>query len=71
MSNEQTVDQTRPRLDYNSPDWHRIVEFLTEEKAEYTKQVLASDVPERKADFYRGRILQIEQILDWSPYAGR
>lgn len=71
MSNEQYVDTSTPKLDYNSPDWHRIVEFLTEEKSDMTKQVLATDVPERKADALRGRILQIEQILDWSPYAGR
>lgn len=71
MSDELYVDETRPKLDYNSPDWHRIVEFLTNEQNDIIKQLLAHDVPERKADFYRGRIHQIGQILDWSPYAGR
>lgn len=71
MSDELYVDTSTPKLDYNSPDWHRIVEFLTEAKEDLVKQTLAYDVPERKADFFRGRILQIEQILDWSPYAGR
>ena len=71
MSDELYVDTSKPKLDYNSPDWHRIVEFLTEAKEDLVKQTLAYDVPERKADFFRGRVLQIEQILDWSPYAGR
>lgn len=71
MSNEQYVDTSKPALDYNSPDWHRIVEFLTAEKEDHVRRVLGNGVSERDADFYRGRILQIEQILDWSPYAGR
>jgi hypothetical protein len=71
MSDELYVDETRPKLDYNSPDWHRIVDFLKETSSDLTKQVLGKGVTERDADFFRGRILQIEQILDWSPYAGR
>lgn len=69
MSNES--NSHNPRVDYASPDWHRIVEFLTEEKNDLVRSVLDSQVSERKADFYRGRILQIEQILDWAPQAGR
>jgi len=71
MSDELYVDESSPRIDYNSPDWHRIVEFLTEASVDLSRQLKARGVNERDADFYRGRILQIEQILDWSPYAGR
>lgn len=68
---ETMVDESTPRIDFNSPDWHRIVEHLSAERNDLVKQVLATDVTERRADFYRGRILQINQILEWSPYAGR
>lgn len=71
MSEELYVDESRPALDYNSPDWHRLVEFLNSDLIDLHKQVVARAVNERDADFYRGRILQIEQILNWSPYAGR
>lgn len=71
MSTEFSVNESTPRLDYNSPDWHRIVEFLNEEREGLIASVLARDVAERNADFYRGRILQIGQILDWSPHTGR
>lgn len=68
---ETMVDESKPRIDFNSPDWHRIVEHLSAERDDLVKQVLGTDVTERRADFYRGRILQISQILEWSPYAGR
>lgn len=71
MSDELYVDESSPRIDYNSPDWHRIVEFLTEASVDLSRQLKARGVNERDADFHRGRILQIEQILDWSPYASR
>lgn len=65
------VDDSRPAIDFNSPDWHRIVEYLTAERDDHIKRVLGNGVSERDADFYRGRIHQIGQILDWSPQAGR
>ncbi len=64
-------DDSRPAIDYNSPDWHRIVKFLEELKSDSTKIVLGHGVSERDADFHRGRVLQIDMILEWSPYAGR
>lgn len=68
---ELFVDGSKPQLDYHSPDWHRIAEFLSEEYSELVKEVLSHDVSERRADFCRGRIHQIRMILDWAPQASR
>lgn len=64
-------DDTVPRIDYNSPDWHRIVEHLQSDLNDETNTLVAKGVDERTADFIRGRIHQIRMILDWSPHAGR
>jgi len=69
MSTES--NESHPRIDFNSPDWHRIVEFLTDEMNDSVGILLGNDVLERKADFHRGRIHQIRQILDWAPQASR
>lgn len=66
MSNE-----SYPGIDYNSPDWHRIVEQLEDMRAESIKYLLSKDVDMSNTYFYRGKVAIIDTILDWNPYASR
>lgn len=60
-----------PTIDYRSPDWHRIAEHLSIEREENLKYVLNKGTSETDTQYYRGRIAQIDAILDWDPYASR
>lgn len=68
---DNVIDESAPMIDYNSPDWHRVVEFLKSELEDCISVVTAHDTAERTSDFHRGRIRQIRSILDWNPHNSR
>lgn len=63
--------ESYPRIDYNSPDWHRIVEHLEDVRSEAVQFLLSKDVDLANTNFHRGRIAIIDAILDWNPHASR
>lgn len=64
-------DESYPRIDYNSPDWHRIVEHLEDVRSDAIKYLLSKDVEMNATNFHRGRIAIIDAILDWNPHTSR
>lgn len=64
-------DESYPRIDYNSPDWHRIVEHLEYVRSDAIKFLLSKDVEINTTNFHRGRIAIIDAILDWNPHTSR
>lgn len=64
-------DESYPRIDYNSPDWHRIVEQLEDTRSDAIKFLLSKDVEINDTNFHRGRIAIIDAILDWNPHTSR
>lgn len=64
-------DESFPRIDYNSPDWHRIVEHLEDLRTEAITFLLSKDVDMPTTYFHRGRAAIIDAILDWNPHTSR
>ena len=64
-------DESFPRIDYNSPDWHRIVEHLEDMRQDSVKYLLSKDVDFTNTNFHRGQVAIIDTILDWNPHASR
>lgn len=60
-----------PYIDYNSPDWLRVTEHLAEDREHSLKYILNKDVTIDETNFHRGRIAQIDAILEWASNASR
>lgn len=64
-------DESYPKIDYNSPDWHRMVEHLEDMRDDAIKFLLSPETDLIKTNFHRGRVACIDAILDWNPHNSR
>lgn len=56
----------RPAIDYTSPEWHKVHEWLQEEYVDVLKEISRPSLEERRADFLRGKAAFISTLLDFA-----
>lgn len=54
---------SRPEINYNSPEWHIVEEWLSDELLVLYRKIANIDVDEKMTNYYRGQASMIETML--------
>lgn len=55
----------RPAINYNSPEWAVVEEWLSTELLELYRRIAQPQMDERDTQFYRGRASMLESMLEF------
>lgn len=58
-------DQPRPEINYLSPEWGKIEEWLSAELLMVYRRIAQPQLDERETQFQRGRASMIETMLEF------
>lgn len=61
---EQVHTAVRPEINYNSPEWQIVEEWLADELLYLYKRIADIRTEDHMTNFYRGQASMIERMLD-------